>query len=146
MYSEDKTESKSNSKEVARNEILRIVTKRGAILQALVSSCTPMGGQDVLRWRWMERKIFTVRSLYNFLTQNIMRDPTRLQIQKLKIPVKVKIFIGLLLRNRMLTKHNLVRRGWMSKLTCVLCEDELETTNYLLHNCGYSKQPSTSYS
>ncbi|OAY74858.1 hypothetical protein ACMD2_24328 [Ananas comosus] len=56
-------------------------------------------------------------------------------------PSKVKIFIGLLLRNRMLTKHNLVRRGWMSELTCVLCEDELETTNHLLHNCDEERKP-----
>nr|CAD1837478.1 unnamed protein product [Ananas comosus var. bracteatus] len=50
------------------------------------------------------------------------------------------IFIRLLPRNRVLIKDNLTKRRWASELTCVLCENKLESTAHLFYDYGYNKQ------
>jgi hypothetical protein len=66
--------------------------------------------QDVLRWSVTKRGEFSVRSMYNaILNSNIM--PHSRFVWKIKLPLKVKIFLWFLFKGVTLTKDNLVKRN-----------------------------------
>lgn len=48
-----------------------------------------------------------------------LRDFNTLYIWKLNIPVKVKIFMRLVLEKRFLSVDNLVKRGWVVEQVCI---------------------------
>lgn len=58
---------------------------------------------------------------------------------KLPIPYKIKIFIWLVARNKILTKQNLHRRGWVGDTKCQFCQ-QTETTNHLFLTCSLTQQ------
>jgi hypothetical protein len=55
---------------------------------------------------------------------------------KLKIPLKIKVFMWYLKRGVTLTKDNLARRNWPGNQTCCFCS-RLETINHLFFRCTY---------
>ncbi len=61
------------------------------------------------------------------------------KIWKFKIPLKIKIFLWLVLKNRILTKDNLFKRGWRKcdKL-CQFCDKE-ESIQHLFFECSVAK-------
>lgn len=42
-------------------------------------------------------------------------------IWKLKLPLKIKIFLLLMLKNNILTKDNFLKRGWTGDNQCSFC-------------------------
>jgi hypothetical protein len=52
--------------------------------------------------------------------------------------MKVRIFLWEVLKNSILTKDNLPRRGWTGNDQCQFC-CEKETINHLLFGCGLAK-------
>jgi zinc-binding in reverse transcriptase len=50
------------------------------------------------------------------------------------IPLKIKIFIWLVKRNKILTKSNLAKKGWTCSVKCVFC-DAKEDANHLFVGC-----------
>jgi hypothetical protein len=92
--------------------------------------------EDKFRWGHTENGIFTVRSMYNtIIVQNIWEN--RL-LWKLKLPLKIKIFLWYLNKGVTLTKDNLVRRNWMGNTKCVFCDCE-ENIQHLFFDCHYAK-------
>jgi hypothetical protein len=66
---------------------------------------------DILRWSLIEMGQFSTRSMYNaILNLNIL--PNLRFLWKIKIPLKVKIFLWFLFSGVTLMKDNLVRRNW----------------------------------
>lgn len=57
---------------------------------------------------------------------------------KVKMPPRVNVFKWLVLRNSILTKDNLLRRGWTGDSKCSLCGRE-ETINHLFFHCCIAK-------
>ena len=57
---------------------------------------------------------------------------------KTKIPQKIKIFLWLAIRNSILTKVNLVRRGWKGPVSCHFC-GAVETIDHLFVSCSTAK-------
>jgi zinc-binding in reverse transcriptase len=55
------------------------------------------------------------------------------------MPLKVKIFLWLVKRNRVLTKLNLAKKGWSGNTKCVFCDLE-ESTNHLFVSCPFVNQ------
>ena len=60
-------------------------------------------------------------------------------IWKLKIPLKVKIFLWFLQRGVILTKDNLARNYWKGNLKYRLCNCN-ESITYLLFECYHAKE------
>ncbi len=58
---------------------------------------------------------------------------------RLKAPLKVKVFVWLLLKRRLLTMNNLMKRWWTGDRTCVLCLSEPETGDHLFASCEFTK-------
>ncbi len=61
------------------------------------------------------------------------------KLWKIRIPLKVKIFVWLVLRGKVRTKDNLLKRGWTGDSSCVLCLDEDETVDHLFLGCRFTR-------
>ncbi|XP_078173945.1 uncharacterized protein LOC144567651 [Carex rostrata] len=58
---------------------------------------------------------------------------------QLPIPPKIKVFMWLLSKNRILTKDNLAIKGWLGNHKCQFCLEE-ETVDHLFLTCSTVKQ------
>ncbi len=58
---------------------------------------------------------------------------------KIRILLKVKIFVWLVLRRHVSTKDSLLKRGWTGVSSCVLCQDEDETVDHLFLGCRVTR-------
>ncbi|XP_020097763.1 uncharacterized protein LOC109716638 [Ananas comosus] len=67
------------------------------------------------------------------------KDPTSQSIWILKTPLKIKIFVWWLLRNRLLTKDRLRTTTGPEEETCVLCASAPESCDHLFGNYVYVK-------
>ena len=56
----------------------------------------------------------------------------------LNIPLKLKCFIWLLIRGKILTWEQLQSRGFSGPSHCVLCEDNMEDIHHLFFSCPFS--------
>ena len=92
---------------------------------------------DKFKWRLTFSGLFSVKSLYF----DYMNDHTiylRKYVWKLKVPLKIKIFMWFLSRKVLLTKDNLVKRNWIGCTRCVFCSSQ-ETINHLFISCPFAK-------
>lgn len=67
-------------------------------------------GEDTVSWKLGTKGKFSVKSVYNALTENDV-GPYHKKIWTGKIPAKIKIFLWLILNKALLTKDNLIRRN-----------------------------------
>jgi zinc-binding in reverse transcriptase len=67
---------------------------------------------DSIFWHLEKSSFFTVQSLYKFLNSGGVHIRLTISVWILKIPLKVKLFLWLAIKNRILTKDNLIKRGW----------------------------------
>lgn len=92
---------------------------------------------DYFRWNYHQNGQFSVRSMYLALINNGYIDRNKL-IWKLKMPLKIKIFMWYLLKGVVLTKDNLARRNWTGNLRCCFCTKN-ETIQHLFIDCHFTK-------
>ena len=59
-------------------------------------------------------------------------------IWKIKVPLKIKIFMWFLHREVILTKDNLAKRNWNGNKCCSFCDKE-ETIHHLFFECPFAK-------
>ena len=87
-------------------------------------------------------RVFSVRSMYRAITTtNIIQHNHT--IWKLKLPLKIKIFMWYLIKGVTLTKDNLARRRWKGSLKCCCCNlnetiQHLFSIAKMLNFCGDS--------
>ena len=82
-----------------------------------------MNEQDQFTWSLTNSGKFTVKSLYlDFMSghANFLRK----YIWKMKVPLKIRIFMWFLYRKVILTKDNLARRNWHGCKTCCFCDQD----------------------
>lgn len=89
---------------------------------------------DSILWRWSNKGKFSVHSLYSWLEYGGVPNLEFKSIWNAKLSLKIKIFLWLTRQNKILTRDNLIRRGWQGDLSCVFCSDP-ETVNYLFVTC-----------
>jgi hypothetical protein len=93
--------------------------------------------KDIFVWKLTTSGSFTVKSMY----EDYMNGHTiylRKYIWKLKIPLKVKIFMWFLHRKVILIKDNLAHRNWNGCMKCAFC-DSSESINHLFFDCPFAK-------
>ncbi|WVZ62207.1 hypothetical protein U9M48_011977 [Paspalum notatum var. saurae] len=84
-------------------------------------------------WSLTKHGQFTVMSLYLFLVnQNAL--PLIKKLWKLKLPLKIKIFVWFLMRGVILTKDNFKKRNWNGDDRCCFCNKK-ETIQHLFFDC-----------
>ena len=92
---------------------------------------------DSYTWKLTESGLFSVKSMY----ADLMNGHTRFlhkYLWKLKVPLKIKIFMWFMYRKVLLTKDNLARRNWTGCTKCVFCQQE-ETVEHLFITCNFAK-------
>ncbi|KAG8060373.1 hypothetical protein GUJ93_ZPchr0002g26796 [Zizania palustris] len=94
--------------------------------------------KDSVLWSLTSKGTFTVSSFYLALkTQNLVKR--RNVVWGLKVPLKIKIFLWLAYKNKILTRDNLVKRGWKGDIkNCVFCCRE-ESVQHLFFDCSVAK-------
>ena len=93
--------------------------------------------QDSFAWKLNSNGKFTVKSMY----LDFMSDHTRFlrkYLWKMKVPLKIKIFMWFLHRKVILTKDNLLRRNWVGCKKCCFCDQD-ETVHHLFISCPFAK-------
>jgi hypothetical protein len=92
---------------------------------------------DKFVWKLNESGIYCVKSLY----LDLMNGHTpflRKYLWKLKIPLKIKIFMWFLNSKVLLTKDNLAKRKWKGCQKCCFC-NESETIHHLFLTCPFAR-------
>ena len=91
---------------------------------------------DKFVWKLTSTGVFTVKSMYEDLLNGYTVN-LRKQIWKLKIPLKIKIFMWFLYNKVILTKDNLAKRNWIGCKKCVFCDSE-ESIDHLFFTCRFA--------
>jgi hypothetical protein len=93
--------------------------------------------QDRFLWNLTSSRSFSVKSMY----EDFMNGHTpflRQYLWKMKIPLKIKIFMWFLNNKVILTKDNLVKRKWKGCTNCCFCGAQ-ETVEHLFILCPFAK-------
>ena len=78
---------------------------------------------------------------FNSMYTDLLQDRTpflRKYLWKLKIPLKIKIFLWFLHRKVILTKDNFIKRHWQGSKQCAFCQQD-ETVDHLFINCFFTR-------
>jgi hypothetical protein len=93
--------------------------------------------RDSFVWWLHQNGLFSVHYMYRALL-NVQAISYDTLIWKLKLPLKVKVFMWYLYERVVLTKYNLIRRQWQGDKKCCFCSSN-ETIQHLLFDCHYAK-------
>lgn len=94
--------------------------------------------KDRLWWNLTKNGLFTVKSLYRALKLQQTACPFK-KFWNIKVPLKIRIFLWLFLKNKILTKDNLYKRGWRKgDKICQFCCRE-ESIQHLFFDCPFAK-------
>lgn len=92
-----------------------------------------------LQWRWTISGAFSCSSAYHTMQESGIMSMYYKVLWKLRVPMKVKIFLWLMIEDKILTQEVLTSRGCAVTPGCVLCRDpQVETRDHMLANCAYS--------
>ena len=92
---------------------------------------------DVFKWKLTTNGKFSVKTLH----ADYMNGHTRFlhkYLWKLRIPLKIKIFLWFLNKKVLLTKDNLAKRRWTGCKKCVFCDTD-ESVEHLFISCHFVK-------
>lgn len=100
------------------------------------------GQQDIMSWCWEGNQVYSAKSIYKLLTEGGLIKWEFSFIWKLPIPPSVRIFIYLLLNEKLLTRDVMVARHFpIQDTSCPLCDScSLETANHIFFECSYSRR------
>jgi hypothetical protein len=79
----------------------------------------------------------TVKSMYNTLLSCAF-IPVFNKVWKIKLPLKIKVFLWFLQKGVTLTKSNLKRKNWKGSDKCCYCNCT-ETVDHLFFKCEFAK-------
>jgi hypothetical protein len=78
------------------------------------------GARDRFIWGQLQSGSFTVMSMYNALITDT-RVRYNMMLWKMKVPLRIKIFLRYLKHGVVRTKDNLARWNWHGNMLCVFC-------------------------
>jgi hypothetical protein len=93
--------------------------------------------QDKFHWNLTQNGEFSVKSHYLALVHSDLPNINKV-IWKLKILLKVKIFLWYLCRGVVLTRDNLAKRNWQGSKNCCFCHKD-ETILHLFYECRFAR-------
>jgi hypothetical protein len=93
--------------------------------------------KDIFVWGLTNSGQYTVNSLY----LDLINDDTKYlkkYIWKMKVLLKIKIFMWFLDRKEILTKDNIIWRNWVGRESCCFCDGK-ESMQHLFFDCPFTK-------
>jgi hypothetical protein len=91
---------------------------------------------DTFIWKLTESGQFSVKSMYLDLLDGYVGDFKK-YIWKIKVPLKIRIFMWFLHKKVILTKDNLLKRNWQGSSKCCFCDQD-ETIQHLFFTCPFA--------
>jgi zinc-binding in reverse transcriptase len=86
--------------------------EKSEVISILSSLSDNFLGQDSAVWSLTSFGVYTVRLVYLFFMHTKSSNTNLLYLWELKISLKIKCFMWLVLHGKILTRSNLVQRGW----------------------------------
>lgn len=102
-------------------------------LQAECSQISQSEDEDRLIWLFTASGQLAVRSFYKSMKSQCVIFSNKF-LWKVKIPLKIKTFLWLMLKDSILTRDNLWRRGWKGVKSCLFCGAD-ESIDHLFFQC-----------
>ncbi len=109
-------------------------------LCTLVTGLSLSSSPNAISWRWCSKGRFSVQSAYRFLAFDGGDDRRVGHLWSIRVPLKVKVFLWLGARNKILTADLLSRRGWVGPSMCPLCGRDTERLEHLFFDCPYARE------
>ena len=106
-------------------------------LVAQIAPFNLVDGSDSFSWNLTKSGLFMVRSMYLHLI-NTHTPFGHKEIWKIKVPLKIKIFLWFLQKEVVLTKDNLSRKNWKGSQKCIGCNLD-ESIQHLFLDCHYAR-------
>ncbi|KAL4326271.1 hypothetical protein GQ457_11G005490 [Hibiscus cannabinus] len=118
-------------------------------------------GSDSIGWRWDSKRIFTSKSAYSLLVQHPGGSPNiiwkciwSLQVQhpggshniiwkciwSLQVPQRIRVFLWLSNRERLLTNEERFRRHLALDARCCICNNADESVLHILRDCTKARE------
>ena len=72
---------------------------------------------DSIHWKLSVSRVFLVKSMYTYLI-NARPIPRAMHIWKIKVPLKIKVFMWFVHKGVILTKDNFAKRSWEGSKRC----------------------------
>jgi hypothetical protein len=119
-----------------RRTLLGEVLQQWETLKEMVDRVQLTEEKDKMKWKIGASSQFRVKDLY--LQLRAVGSFPQNFLWKTKIPIKVRIFLWLMINCSVLTKNNLLRRGWTGDSHCHFCSKE-ESIDHLLFSCALAK-------
>lgn len=95
--------------------------------------------RDEIRWRWTSNGRYSSKPVYEVLIGGGRVKWGFSKIWKFPVPQTVKIFLNLMLQNKILTHDTMIRRRIYVELGCVLCNNcPMESCLHLFFLCPYA--------
>jgi hypothetical protein len=92
--------------------------------------------QDSIKWSLSKQGSFNVQSMYKNLVNQIHLSSNK-ELWKLKLPLKIKIFMWFLLKGVILTKDNLLKIHWRGDHRC--CFLTITKIQHLFFDCHVAR-------
>jgi hypothetical protein len=93
--------------------------------------------KDVFIWNLHQHSQFSIHSLYLALINNGTSHMNK-QLWRLKVPLKIKIFMWYMYKEVVLTKDNLAKWNWDGSKQCSFCLRD-ESIWHLFFDCHYAR-------
>jgi zinc-binding in reverse transcriptase len=90
-------------------------------------------------WRLIRNGKFSTHEVYWWLMFRDITNNTADLWWDLSIPLKIKAFMWSIMHNKILTRDNLSRKGWLDDTTCTMCSEQ-ELISHLFFTCHIAKQ------
>jgi hypothetical protein len=103
-------------------------------LLSIVESVRLQDDNDQIIWCFNSNGKYFVQSLYAVISNRGVVPVFVSSVWKLKVPLRIQIFLWLVTKNKILTRDNLAKRRELTDKTCLFC-NELESVNHLLFDC-----------
>jgi zinc-binding in reverse transcriptase len=106
-------------------------------LLSIISNMQLSSDLNSIFWYLDKSGIFTVHSMYKFLNSGGVHTPLVRSVWSLRIPLKFKLFLWIATHNCILTRDNLLHRGWQGPASCVFCSNN-ESIDHLFFTCPFA--------
>ena len=92
---------------------------------------------DQLCWKLTRSGEFTVKSMYiDVINSSVI--PSSIHVRKVKVPLKIKVFMWFVHKQVILTKDNLIKRNWTGSTKCSFCDRD-ENIKHLFFDCPLAR-------
>jgi hypothetical protein len=95
--------------------------------------------KDTITWKWTASGDFSVASAYDIQFRGSFNPYPATPVWQAHAQPKCKFFVWLVMRNRILTAENMIKKGWPCFHICSFCLCSHETTKHLLVDCNYAE-------